>query len=113
MADVMDALMVLDRDEIMSRLAEELPEIRKTLKVELEEFADKTGIQEDRLKDIESGSQTMIWSEYMSVIFVIWNNSMGRGILEKKGLFPDTLKKAMSLNRNAHRPPFQEEQMHM
>lgn len=104
MSDVMDALTALDREAVMNRLAEELPGIRKTLKVKLEELADKTGIEADRLKDIENGSQTMIWSEYMSILFVIWNNNVGRGILETKGLFPDALKKAMSLNRNAHPP---------
>ena len=46
----------------------------------------------------------MIWSEYMSILFVIWNNDIGRGIVESKGLFPDVLKKVMSLNRNAHPP---------
>ena len=40
----------------------------------------------------------------MSILFVIWNNDIGCGILESKGLFPDALKKAMSMNRNAHPP---------
>ena len=104
MADVIDALDALDRDAVMLRMAEELPGIRKTLNVKPEDFADKIGMDPDRLKDIENGKQKMIWSEYMSILFVIWNNDIGRGILESKGLFPDALKKAMSMNRNAHPP---------
>ncbi len=104
MADVIDALEALDRDAVMSRMAEELPGIRRTLQVKLEDLADKTGLDFERLKDIEGGRQSMIWSEYMSILFVIWNNNIGRGILESAGLFPDALKKAMSFNRNAHPP---------
>ena len=40
----------------------------------------------------------------MSILFVIWNNDIGRGILDSKGLFPDELKAALSVNRNAHAP---------
>ena len=104
MADAIGALNALDRDAVMGRMAEELPGIRKTLNVKPEDFADKIGMDPDRLKDIENGKQKMIWSEYMSILFVIWNNNVGRGILDKKGLFPDALKKAMSVNRNAHPP---------
>lgn len=104
MADAIDALNELDRDAVMGRMAEALPVIRKTLKVSLEELADKTGMDADRLTAIEEGTRSMLWSEYMSILFVLWNNDIGRGLLESKGLFPDALKKAMSLNRNAHPP---------
>ena len=46
----------------------------------------------------------MKWSEFMSILFFIWNNEIGRTLLETKGLFPKELKKAMSINRNAHPP---------
>ena len=111
MADAIDALDALDRDAVMLRMADELPGIRKTLKIKAEDLADKTGIDADRFKDIEDGKQPMVWSEYMSILFVIWNNDIGRGILESKGLFPDALKKAMSMNRNAH-PPVTESAKH-
>ena len=42
--------------------------------------------------------------EYMSILFVIWNDNIGRGILESKGLFPNELKNAMQVNRNEHAP---------
>ena len=35
---------------------------------------------------------------------VIWNNNIGRGLLDSKGLFPDEVKSALSVNRNAHAP---------
>ena len=102
MTDAIDALTALDREEVMKKMADELPVIRETLNVRREELADKTGIDAERLRDIEHGAQSMVWSEYMSLLFVIWNNDVGRGILESKSLFPDVLKKAMSVNRNVH-----------
>ena len=104
MANEFEALSALDRTGLMKRMAEELPDIRKKLNVKTEDLADKTGMDVNRLKDIESGKQDLIWTEYMSLLFVIWNNDIGRGILDSRGLFPDVLKKAMSVNRNAHPP---------
>ena len=40
----------------------------------------------------------------MSILFVLWNNDIGRGIIESKGLFPEALKRAMATNRNEHIP---------
>ncbi len=104
MANEFEALSALDRVGLMKRMAEELPDIRKKLNVKVEDLADKIGMEDSRLKGIESGKLDMIWSEYMSILFVIWNNDIGRGIVESKGLFPDVLKKVMSVNRNAHPP---------
>ncbi len=104
MNDVFDSLKELDREGLMIRMADELPEIRNRLNVTLKELAEKTGVDESRLRAIEAGKRKLKWSEYMSILFVIWNNDIGRGILDSKELFPDELKKAMSINRNAHAP---------
>ena len=104
MANEFEALSTLDRTGLIKRMAEELPDIRKKLNAKVENLADKIGMEDSRLKDIESGKFDMIWSEYMSILFVIRNNDIGRGIVESKGLFPDVLKKVMSANRNAHPP---------
>ena len=102
--DALDELKLLDRGALMERMVAELPEIRKALKVSQESLAEKTGVDAAKLKACENGKRTLIWSEYMSILFVIWNNDIGRGILESRGLFPDALKKALSVNRNAHAP---------
>ena len=103
-ADALDGLKQLDRDALMDRMAAELPEIRKHLKVTQEELAEKTGVDVAKIKSAENGKRSFKWSEYMSILFVIWNNDIGRGILDSKGLFPDELKTALTVNRNAHAP---------
>lgn len=52
----------------------------------------------------ERGETSLKWSEFLSILFVLWNNDIGRGLIESRELFPDELKKALSVNRNAHSP---------
>ena len=102
--DIFDGLKQLDRDALMERMAAELPEIREKLNVSPEQLAEKTGVDVAKIKAAEAGRRRFKWSEFMSVLFVIWNNDIGKGLLDSKGLFPDELKAAMSVNRNAHAP---------
>ena len=102
--DALERLKLLDREALAVRLAEELPDICAQLNVTQEALAEKTGVDEAKIKAAEKGKRLLKWSEYMSILFVIWNNDIGRGILDSKGLFPDELKAALSVNRNAHAP---------
>ena len=103
-ADALDRLKSLDREALVVRMAEELPDIRDQLKVSQEALGEKTGVDAAKIKAAESGKRALKWSEFMSILFVIWNNDIGKGILDSKGLFPEELKAALSVNRNAHAP---------
>ena len=104
MEDRFDGFYALDRDALKKKMIEELPDISEKLGVSVEVLEEKAGIKKGKLKEIEAGRRKLKWSEYMSLLFIIWNNNIGRGILESKGLFPQELKEAMSVNRNAHAP---------
>jgi len=102
--DALDGLRQLDRDALMGRMADALPQIRGQLDISQEALAEKTGVDAAKIKAAENGKRNLKWSEYMSILFVIWNNDIGKGILDENGLFPEELKKALSVNRNAHAP---------
>ena len=102
--DTFEALRKLDKAALMERMAAELPDIRGELSVTQEELAGKTGVDAAKIKAAEAGKRRFKWSEYMSILFVIWNNDIGKGLLDRKNLFPDELKAAMSVNRNYHAP---------
>lgn len=102
--DALDELRSLDKEALMERMAGELPDIRMQLNVSQEALAEKTGVDVAKIKAAENGKRGLKWSEFMSILFVIWNNDIGKGILDNKGLFPEELKKALSVNRNAHAP---------
>ena len=87
---------------LRANAVEALPQIRGQFHISQEALAEKTGVDTEKIKSAENGKRNLKWSEYMSILFVIWNNEIGRGILDEMGLFPDALKKALSVNRNAH-----------
>ena len=62
----------------------------------------RAGLDMKRLSMVVSGKRKMKWSEYLSILFVLWDVENGHGIVEENGLFPDALKSAMSINRHAH-----------
>lgn len=103
-ADALEGFRQLDRDALMGQMAEALPQIRRQLDISQEALAEKTGVDAAKIRAAENGKRNLKWSEYMSILFVIWNNDIGKGILDENGLFPDALKKALSVNRNAHAP---------
>ena len=98
----MEELMTFDRTNSIRRLAEELPEIRKELSLSCADLERMTNIGAKRITAIEEGRQELKWSEYLSILFVQWANEGSRGLLEDKKLFPIELKRAFSVNRNAH-----------
>ncbi len=100
----MEELKTLDRDKLIEKLVLSLPGIREELDLSYEDLERATNIGVSRIAAIEEGRQVPKWSEYLSVVFVLWANESCRSLLEERGLFPVELKKAFSVNRNAHDP---------
>ena len=75
-------------------------EERKRLSLLREDLEDKTNIGSRRIAAIEEGRQEMKWSEFLSVVFILWSDEGGRMLLDEKGLFPEELKKAMQYKEN-------------
>ena len=98
----MEELKKLDRDTLISNMIKELPDIRAGLSLSEYDIADKIGMDEQKYRDLEQGNRKMQWSDYMSLLFLFWNNTESRSIIEKKGLFPEKLKSAMTVNRKEH-----------
>ena len=100
----MEAFRRLNRTELVGKMAEELPQIRKILGISDGGVAAKIGMDPKKYKAVEKGLRDLQWPEYMSLVFLFWSNEEGREALEEKGLFPEALKNALSINRNAHAP---------
>ena len=87
----------IDRGTLMERMARELPLISGEMGTSPVGIAYRTGLDKGRMKLLVSGQRKMKWSEFMSILFVPWDDDIGLKIVEEKGLFPDTLKKAMKV----------------
>lgn len=92
----------LDRDKLMGRFVEDLPLVSGELGMMLGDISWRTGLDKERLSLIVAGKRKMKWSEYLSILFFLWDDEKGRTIIEERGLFPEALKNAMAINRNAH-----------
>lgn len=100
----MEILKNRDREVLIQRLIEELPGIRKEMEISAGGIAESIGIEAENYRSIEKGERDMKWSEFMSILFILWSSDAGRGPIEEKDLFPEALKNAMSINRNEHLP---------
>ena len=99
---VLQELDKIDRDALMEKMARELPHISGEMGTSPSGIADRTGLDTERIKLLVSGRRKMKWSEYLSILFVLWDDDKGREMVEEKELFPEILKEAMKVNRNAH-----------
>ena len=102
MADTIEELNTIDRNALMDGLASELPWICGEMGDSVGGMAIRTGLGKERLTLITSKKRKMKWSEYLSLLFVLWHDEKGREIVEERGYFPDVLKAAMTINRNDH-----------
>lgn len=102
MVDMMEELNGIDRDALMERMASELPWISGEIGDSIGGISIRTGLDKERLSLIVSGKRKMKWSEYLSLLFVLWDDDKGRKIVEENGYFPEALKAAMTVNRNDH-----------
>ena len=93
---------LVDKKELAHQMVESLPEIRRSLGISCGDIEKMTGIGEKRVIAIEEGRQKMRWREFLSILFVLWSDVEGAVLMEEKGLFPQELKQAFSMNRNEH-----------
>ncbi len=98
----MDDFSLIPKEKLIALLAGELPDIKQKLSLTDQDLENMTGIGAKRLAAIESGRRQMKWSEYLSILFVLWENNSAKMLLDEKGLFPIEMKQAFQINRNAH-----------
>lgn len=96
----LEELNKLDRKLVVGRMAAELPKIRETLGLSVDQVADKVGMDRDQLYAVETRRRDLTWSEYLSLLFLFWRDDIGQEIVEAKGLFPGELREAFSIDRN-------------
>lgn len=83
-------------------LADAFPDIQKLIGISYEEISDLTGVDIDKISKIADREYIPVWNEYMSLIFLFMTNDKSRSFVLEKGLFPDELKDALSINRKVH-----------
>ncbi|MBR1598085.1 MAG: helix-turn-helix transcriptional regulator [Lachnospiraceae bacterium] len=100
----MEEMNRVDKEALIGKLTDNLEELLKENGLDIEALGKMAGIEVSRINRIVSGSVKMKWSEYLSIVFVLWSSAEGKKILENYGLFPSELREAFSVDRNEHAP---------
>ena len=77
-----------DREQLISRLVEELPVLRTKLGVSQTEIANLIDISRQTYSSIETKKRKMSWGTFLSLILVFDNNQQTHSLIRKEGLFP-------------------------
>lgn len=78
-----------ERDELISRLIDELPVLRTKLNLSQDDLANILDISRQTYSSIETRRRKMSWSLYLALIMLFDNNSLTHDFLRKSGLFPE------------------------
>ena len=94
----------IDRTDLVDKMEQALPLVMDSLGLCDTSLSKMSGISQDKIRRARSKKSryNLKWSEYLTLLFIFWNNDKSRYLVEKNGLFPKELKDILSTNRNAH-----------
>lgn len=87
----MNELSEYDREQLISRLVDELPVLRTKLGVSQTEIANLIDISRQTYSSIETKKRKMSWGTFLSLILVFDNNQQTHSLIRKEGLFPQSI----------------------
>lgn len=87
----MNVLSEHDREQLISRLVDELPVLRTKLGVSQTEIANLIDISRQTYSSIETKKRKMSWGTFLSLILVFDSNQQTHSLIRKEGLFPQSI----------------------
>lgn len=83
-----------ERNELISRLVDELPVLRTKLGISQTDLANLIGVSRQTYSSIETKRREMSWGIYLSLVLVFDNNNQTHDYIRKLGLFPQNIVRA-------------------
>lgn len=80
-----------ERNELISRLVDELPVLRTKLGISQTDLANLIGVSRQTYSSIETKRREMSWGIYLSLVLVFDNNKQTHDYIRKLGLFPQNI----------------------
>jgi len=79
------------KEEMISKLADNLPAIRARMKISQSDLAEAVGIGRQTLMSIENGSSKMRWDTFLALLFILSTDPDAKNLMNLLGLkFEDT-----------------------
>ena len=92
----------INKEEILKNFSEQLSEILEKMDISADRLSTMADIDREKLLEVTRGSRLLKWNEYLAILFILWRDDSGKKLVEERTLFPEELKKAMTINRKAH-----------
>ena len=89
-----------DREILMARMADNMPVLRKKLKLSQEGLAQMLGTTRFTIVLIETKKRNMTWNTFLSLAFIFDNNKDTSLLLRTLGIFDSTLENIIKVEND-------------
>ena len=89
------------REPLIRKMTENLPTLRKKLKLSQEELAKIIGSSRYTVMLIETGTRTMTWNTFMSLVLLFEKNNVTSILLRALGVYTDELDSVFKIDNGA------------
>ena len=87
-----------NKSELIKKLIYELPVLRAKRGMTQNELSEIIGVSRQTYSLLENGKRKMTWSNFLSILFVFYFNSVTRKMLETSGILTDILKNTLNID---------------
>lgn len=91
----------INKEELIDKFIYELPILRARIDMTQDEISEIAGLSRQTYSALETRKRKMTWSNFMSILFVFYFNPATRDALEIAGIFPEELKRIMSIDHRS------------
>lgn len=87
-----------ERESLIEILTEELPVLRAKIGISQNDLSKMIGVSRQTYSSIETKKWKMTWNMFLSLLFVFRYNDKTSEILERVGVFPESLKNMLNID---------------
>ena len=88
----------INKEELIDKFIYELSILRARIDLTQDEISEIAGISRQTYSALETRKRKMTWSNFMALLFVFYFNPSTHDEVENAGLFPEELKRILSVN---------------
>ena len=85
---------------LMENLAKNMPVLRAKLGIDQHELADKIGVSQQMIVEIENGARDMTWMVFVALTLLFLQNEKTKTLLPVVDIYTDDLKQFFAFNRD-------------
>ena len=89
----------INKTKLIEKFIYELPVLRAKFGITQSDLSKIIGVSRQTYSSLETGKRRMTWSNFLSILFVFYFNSTTRKMLKTSGIFTNSLKGILNIDR--------------